>query len=250
MRRVCFTATGLVLMLGLALTVRADGDSARAIVDRAIKAHGGADKLKKLNAIQLKMSGTLDFMGGAKFTGEIFVQAPDRFKNVIETQINNMNLVITQVFDGKRFWINVLGKTEEVKDEQLIKELKENAYTENLANLVGLTDKGVELSPLGEVKVNGKDAVGIRASSKGHRDVNLYFDKTSGLLAKSECRSFSQFSKQEVNEAKVYSGYKEIAGIQQASRIVISHDDKRHLTVEIIALEIVDRHDASIFAKP
>ena len=42
-------------------------------------------------------------------------------------------------------------------------------------------DKGYELALIGEVKVEDKPAIGVRVSVKGQKDINLFFDKQSGV---------------------------------------------------------------------
>jgi hypothetical protein len=236
----------------LTLVVRADDDdkASRAVVDKAIKAHGGKKNLEKTKASHVKSTGTLDFMNGAKFTSEIFAQDPDKFKNILEVNVNNMNLAITQVFNGKNFWMKVMDQSIDFNDAKDLAELKENTYQERIASLIGLFDKGVTLAPLGEAKVNDEDTVGVRASSKGHRDTNLYFAKKSGLLLKSEARVFDLQSKQEVSQEKIYSDYKNDGGVMTPRKLTINQDGKRYITLEITSVEYPDRHDDSVFAKP
>jgi hypothetical protein len=248
MRKLAVLSVAGFLCLGLALNA-GQQDDVKALVKKAIKAHGGAKNLAKQKASHVKGSGTLDFMNNAKFTTDTFFQDPDKFKNVVEVEINNMNVSVIQVFNGKRFWINAMGKTIELKDKKDIAELKENLYVENLTNLIGLLDKGVTLSPLGEVKVNDKAAIGVRASSKGHRDVNLYFDKKTHMLVKSESRTVD-LAKQEVSQEKYYSDYKLENGIQQPRKLIIHQDGKRHITLDIISITFVERHEDSVFAEP
>jgi hypothetical protein len=249
MRKSAVLSVAGFLCLGLALNA-GQQDDVKALVKKAIKAHGGAKNLAKQKGLHVKASGTLDFMNNLKFTTETFFQDPDKFKNVVEVEINNMNISIIQVFNGKRFWINAMGKTTELKDKKDIAELKENLYVENLTNLIGLLDKGVTLSPLGEVKVNDKAAIGVRASSKGHREVNLYFDKKTHMLVKSESRPVDFQTKQEVSQEKYYSDYKLENGVQEPRKLIIHQDGKRHITLEIASVTFVERHEDSVFAEP
>src|SRR5437879_1803234 len=87
---------GLFLGLVAALSAQQQ-DARRALVAKAIKAHGGADKLNKAEASHVKMTGTLDTMGGIKFSSETFMQ-PGKFRLVIEVNINNMNIHVVQVY--------------------------------------------------------------------------------------------------------------------------------------------------------
>jgi hypothetical protein len=249
MRKLAVLSVAGFLCLSLALNA-GQQDDIKALVKKAIKAQGGAKNLAKQKGLHAKASGTLDFMNNLKITTETFYQDPDKFKNVVEVEINNMNVSVIQVFNGKKFWINAMGKTIELKDKKDIAELKETLYADNLTNLVGLMDKGVTLAPLGEVKVKDKAAIGIRASSKGHRDVNLYFDKKTHMLVKSEARTVDFQTKQEVSQEKYYSDYKEVGGVQQPGKLIIHQDGKRHITLDITSVTYVERHEDSVFAEP
>jgi translation elongation factor EF-1beta len=208
------------------------------------------DKATLIKASQSKLKGKLELMGGLMFTMEAWGQLPDKFKHVTDIEINNMNITVTQGFDGKKFWISVMGKTKEIDDEKLVKEIKENLYVEQVTNLTGLKDKKYELSALGEVKVNDKAAVGVRVSAKGRRDVNLYFDKENHRIVKSEFRSFDIMTQKETNVEKIYSNYKEVQGVQTPMRIVVQQDGQPFLDLEISEVRYLEKHDASIFAKP
>jgi hypothetical protein len=250
MRTLAVLSLGVFLGLGLALNVSAQEEAtAKAVIEKAIKAHGGAKNLAKQKAIIVKATGSLDSKN-LKITSESFFQDPDKFKNVVEVEVNNMNVTVTVVFNGKRFWINALGKTTELKDKKDIAELKESLYIERLTNLVGLKAKGISLSPLGDVRVKDKEAVGIRVSSKGHRDINLFFDKKTHMLVKSEARIVDLETKKEVNQEKFYSDYKEVGGIQQPRKIIIHQDGKPHITMDVTSITFVERHEDSVFAEP
>ena len=49
-------------------------------------------------------------------------------------------------------------------------------------------DKSVKYSIVGEIKIKDKAAIGVTVSKEGSKDVNLFFDKTTGLIAKIEMR--------------------------------------------------------------
>ena len=125
------------------------------------------------------------------------------------------------------------------------------AGTERVLEVPGLAGKGIELSPLGEVKVDDQECVGVRASSKGHRDLNLFFSKKTGLLLKTEARVYDLQTKQEVGQEKIYSDYKELLpGLKMSSKQVVNNDGKRYMELEMTEVTAVERHDDSMFKKP
>jgi hypothetical protein len=241
-------AAATMVLIG-ALAARAQQDECRAVIDKAIQAHGGV-KVTKLRLSHVKFKGTIAMMGGLDFTGETFVHLPNRFKNVLQLEIKNMNLTLTQVFDGKKFWMNIMDKTIELDDPKILREVKENLYVDSVAGLIGHDRKGVKLSPLGEVKINDEDAVGVRVSLEGHRDVNLFFDKKSSLLVKSESRAFDPMTQKETSQEKFYRKYKAQNGIQIPWHIDIHQDGKSYIDVQITDVAYPERFDDGTFAKP
>src|SRR5262245_35874106 len=122
MRKVALLSVRLCLWLGLALQSRAQDDEARGLIEKAIKAHGGAEKLSAVKAVQMKAKGKANVMNMEfPFTMEMSIQRPDKVKVAMDLDINNMNISFTQVYNGKKGWINILGKTQEM-DEKTLKE--------------------------------------------------------------------------------------------------------------------------------
>jgi hypothetical protein len=59
--------------------------------------------------------------------------------------------------------------------------MKEQKYAEDLDHCLFLSEKGFKLSAIDNIKIDDKPAVGVSVKSTGHREVNLFFDATSGL---------------------------------------------------------------------
>src|SRR5207253_1605637 len=97
-----------------------------------------------------------------------------------------------------------------------------------------LKDKSVELSPLGEVKVNDRPAVGVRIASKGHRDLNLYFDKETGLMAKIERQALDTQTMQMVTEERIIQEYQVVDGMKVAKKVLVNRDGKKFTEAEVL----------------
>jgi hypothetical protein len=179
------------------------------------------------------------------------VQPPDKFRMQIDAGANGMNFTFLLVFDGKQGWTKVNDQTSEM-DKDAVAEMKEQMYAGAVEALsVLLKDKDFELSPVGEVKVGSHETVGIRVSHKGHRDVNLFFDKKTGLLVKSERRVKDQMAGgQEVTEERLLDDYKEVAGVQHPTKVVVKRDGKDYSDNEVTDFQVVEKLDDSVFAKP
>src|SRR5262249_15146499 len=94
-----------IALLGLVGSVRAD-DEARKIVDKAIKAHGGADKLAKFKDKSILMKSKMKIFEPMELdaTMESSV-AGEKFRHVLQLNVMGMDISQTIVYDGKEMWI-------------------------------------------------------------------------------------------------------------------------------------------------
>jgi hypothetical protein len=243
-----FLAAGLVL--AAMAPARADDDTTvRTLVDKAVQAQGGHDKLAKLPAITAKLKGTFHGLGAAMtFTGELAAQGPDKSKLDIEVDAEGQKFRLVNVLHGDKAWVKFGDDTEELDKEDLA-EAREEAYGEWVATLVPLKDKAFRLAPLGEITLDKRPALGVTVSSTGHRDVNLYFDKETGLLVKTEAR-VKDDDGQEVTEETFLGEYKDVQGTRQATKFTIKRDGKLYLECEVTEYQLAEKLDDSVFAKP
>src|SRR5262249_31010971 len=130
------------------------------------------------------------------------------------------------------------------------KEAQEGANESWVATLVPLKDKSYTLSTLGETKVGDRPALGVRVSSKGRRDVNLYFDKDTNLLVKSEMRGKDDQAKMAMNQETFVSNYKDVGGVKEAMKFRMKRDGQPYLDAEIEDIRRQEKAEDSLFAKP
>jgi hypothetical protein len=250
MRQLLFATLAVGVLILRPFPARAQ-DEVRAIIAKAIKAHGGEEKLEKQKAGILKSKGTVHILGGIDFTEEASFQHPDKVKSVQRLEI--MGQKVTQMigFNGQKAWVNFNGMDIDQMIDKITQLMKDEIYVGEVSRLTPLKDKKFELSALGEAKVEGNPALGVRVSSKGHKDVNLYFDKKSGLLVKIEHRTVDAMSGQEVNEEKIITEYKDAAdGTKEAKKAVVYRDGNKYVDAEIVEIKYVENIDDSEFNKP
>src|SRR5437660_11621355 len=143
-----------------------------------------------------------------------------------------MKLSRGQIVNGEKCLVCMGGNMEEMNEEQ-VTEAKEGMYAGWVATLAPLKGKDFTLAPLGEEKVSGRAAVGIKVSSKGHKDINLYFDTETGMLAKTQTRVKDMMSGTEVDQETLPSDYKDVGGVKRAHKTVINRDGKKFVELEI-----------------
>jgi outer membrane lipoprotein-sorting protein len=243
-------AVCVVALLAAVSSIRADDDAAklRAVIDKAIKAHGGADNLKKFPASVIKSKGTYYGMGeGIEYTQEISIQHPGQMR--VEVDANNFKFV--QVFDKNKGWRKIGDGDAEKMSKEEVAEAQEQMYAGGLTHLVVLQDKSYKLAPLGEIKVGDRAAIGVRVEHEGHRPVSMYFDKDKGLLLKVETNGKdTQNDNKEFTAEELFSEYKKVDGLMVAHKVTINRDGKKYLEYEITEYKPSEKLDDSVFAKP
>ena len=253
MRILTCSAAVLLALATLAPPARAD-DDVKKVIDKAVKAHGGLDALKKNKdkAVVLKgkmhiESVNIDATTEVSFTGG----ANKKFRQDLEFTFMGQNIKQAVGYDGKTGWIALNGKVMKTFDsKEEVEALQETLYSEEVAELVMVGDKSLELSIIGEDKVGDTPVIGIRVVKKGHKDVSLFFDKESGLLKKVVNRGLDLQTGTEVEQERFFSDYKEVDGEKRAMKIVMNQDGKKFVELEITEVKYADKLDDDLFVKP
>jgi hypothetical protein len=223
-----------------------------AIVDKAVKAMGGADKLVKHKGVGCQFKGKVDADGmevELKLTGSI--QGTDRWKLDVEISIGGQAQTGTLVLNGDKAWgkEGVTGKVDAIQDEAR-EFLRADFYALGLAlNPSLLLARDFQLSPLGEAKVDDRSAVGVRISRKDRPDVSLYFDKEKGMPVKCELQ-VKEADKQEKTHEFRFSGSKEAGGIKYFGKLVMKRDGKTTIEGDVTDHKPVEGFEESTFDKP
>jgi len=227
-----------------------DAADARALVEKAVKAHGGQDKLEKFTAHTVKFKGTFHGMGQEiPITGEVTTQGADRLRMDLDIEAGGMKFKFVNVVAGDKGWTRMGDETKELDKDQLA-EAKEQAYAGWVGTLAPLKDKAFTLSTIGETTIEKRAALGVKVARKGHRDVDLYFDKETGLLAKTETRVKDDGSGQEVTEESFPGEYKDVQGTKQAAKFTVKREGKLFVVGEATEQTLAEKLDDSVFAKP
>jgi hypothetical protein len=176
------------LFLAFADLSRGD-DQPRDILARAVKAHGETPEFaQQCRAFRQKIKGTLIVPGEVPFTAESFNHSDGAYKFIMKLSLDQTPFTATLVFDGARGWMQTQGPTREM-DEAELRDMKQRARLSHVYSPVDLLrEKDVSLSALGESQLNGWVVLGVQVKAKGTPDVNLYFEKGTGLLRKVQYR--------------------------------------------------------------
>jgi hypothetical protein len=251
MSRLLASTLSLAVLAGFAPVMKAADDDPKEIVAKAIKAHGGEEFLTKNKAAQLKSKGKINIPGAGEFdfTQETAFMLPDKFRDSIEFTVMNMKINVVTVVNGEKVSLELNGKEIDGADK-VKKAIQDTGHVMDVGRLVTLKDKAYELSLIGEDKVEGKKVIGVRVTKKGQKDVSVFFDKETGLIAKLEYRGAEPGTDNEVNEERIVKEYeKNKDGIPLAKKVLIKHDGKTFLEAEVLEIKYFEKLDDSEFKK-
>src|SRR5262245_36838718 len=97
-------------------------DETRALVENAIKAHGGEAAVAKLRTMRIRVEGKMDLARGesaTKFTIEDVWQMPDKYRTQGEYTSSGMKATQTEVLDGDKGWAEVNGNVLDIAKDAL-----------------------------------------------------------------------------------------------------------------------------------
>jgi hypothetical protein len=251
MRRAVWLAVAACVSLAPA---RADDAAdARAVVDRAVQAMGGKDKLARCQAVTWKGKGSVQIDAvTVTFTDELSARGLGLFRWQVAAEANGRAIGLVIVFNGDKGWLrpdNAAAATEFPRP--YVPLFRADLRAIRLAqHLLPLRDKAYRLSHLGELKVGDRPAVGVKVSHKDWPDVDLHFDKETGLPVRAELRLKDGPDGPEVVHSLTFDGYKETDGVKHFTKVTLRRDDKLTLEVEAAEVSFPDALDDNTFEKP
>jgi hypothetical protein len=250
MRLVHVSIAALVgLLLARAEAVRAQ-ETPQTVIQRAIKARGGEERLLKARADRVRMRG-LAFLGDKEvpFTIETTVQLPGQMKTVQQLSSQQRTVIIVQGLNGDHAWSTLDGKPEKVEPATL-HEMREVLNLNRAARLTPLLADGtVQLELLSEAKVNDRPAHVVKVVTRGRRDIRLFFDKETGFLVKTEHQLDDGSGKEMVDE-RIYGDFRDVGGMIRPIKVVGYRKGAKVMEAELIDVKYFDRVDEAEFAKP
>jgi hypothetical protein len=240
------TVTAVFLIMS-ALTGADDTKECKAIVEKAIAAAGGEEKLAQLQAATWRTrSSSILKTATATLAGQL----PDKFRAESEAEIDGKAVRQVRIVNGDRGWIQINGKTERMSPE-MVAASKITFYHKSLAwALLPLREPGLQFTPLGAAVVNGRQAVGIRVVQSGRPAVKMYFDRVTGLPVKTETILRDPKTGKDVTTELTYSDHRNFSGLNLPGRTTTWKDGQYFGHLEVLDFHPEKKLDDKLFQAP
>jgi hypothetical protein len=240
-----FGVLSCVLLLAAGAVRGDEPTDAMALIEDAIKAHGGEPALKRCATLSRTAKGMLR-PGDLKqpFTEEAVMQLPARYRSRLTLE---KGVEVLLVVNDKHAWKSTGGTVFELGEDGL-REAKAAAAALWMATLVPLKSAGVVLKPLPEAMLDGRPVLGVQASLKDVFDGKLWFDAETKLLVKLERRGWD--AGQDVLRETIFSDHKDFAGVRLPAKILERQDGKPFRELTVTAYKPLESVDPRQFARP
>ena len=228
----------------------ADPTDTNAILNKAIKALGGEEKLSKVKAASWKTKGIITFGGNDnEITTESTVQGLDHFRREFEGDFGGNKIKGVTVLAGNKGWRKFGDNQSEMDKDALANEIRTVYLTVIPMTILPLKGKEFKVAAIAEENVEGKPAVGIKVTAPDGKDFRLYFDKESGLPVRMVARVVG-FMGEEFTQETTFTDYKEMAGIKKATKILSKRDGEKFQEHQTIEFKVLNKVDPKVFTEP
>jgi hypothetical protein len=227
---------------------RAAEPDPKTLVEQAIKAHGGEAELKKVQISTSQFKGKIQSPAGElDVSGEVASDKDVRQRVALQLEVGGMKVEVLSVLTNDSGWVKVNDVVIDL-DADKVAEAREQSHGHWVATLVPLRGPEYKLAGRGEVKVLDKPAYGVIASRDGRRDVQLFFDKETHLLVKTEQRVKDEAGK-ELTEESYFSNFEE-KNARQPMKVSVRRDDMPYMDAEVTSFQTKEKLEDSLFQTP
>jgi hypothetical protein len=219
------------------------------ILDRAIKAIGGEDKLSKAEGATWKAKAKISIEGNENemsLAGTL--RGIDHYRSEFEGDFGGNSFKGISVIKGEKGWRKFGEMVMEIEGDALRNEKRIVYLAATHMMLVPLKGKGFKLESAAALDVNGKPAAGLKVTGPDGKESTLYFDKDSGLPVRQVARVVG-WQGEEYTQESTFSEFKDFGGIKIPSKLAIKRDGNDFIQEEITDFKLLDKVPAETFAE-
>jgi hypothetical protein len=237
----------LLLALAFALPAAA-ADDPKAVIEKAVKAHGGAAALDKYAGQKADVKGTI-IAGGMEIelAGSFLRVYPDKERLTANLNVGGMELPLVQIANGPAVILTVGGNPQSPEGDRKADALF-GTYSVLLAGRLTPLLKGgpFTLKPGPEAAVGGRPAVGVVVEHTTYKPITLHFDTESGRLVRLT-RPGKDMDGQDVERETVFADHKEVGGVLLPHTVTTSAGGKKVSVFTVQKYELLETVDESQF---
>jgi hypothetical protein len=227
-------------------------EKAQAVVQKAVAAHGGEERLGRLHRARVayRMQGSFDAMPmltNVDINVTETYELPARMRKELRGHAGGREVDLGWVLGSKQSWYQEKGN--ELRTlapvETAEREFRPFMMLDDLRRA-----RDLKWSIVDDSSKARPGTVAVRCTGPGREARIYYFDEKTGLLAGSKDRQFVRgLDREALKEARL-SGYKEESGLMLYRRIISYQDGKQTSVISIDEIQLLDKIDDNAFLPP
>jgi hypothetical protein len=221
-----------------------DGAQAKALLERAIEAKGGLQKLRAIKGITAKTTTTMAGPEGrVQAEATTYLEYPNRVR--VETKLPD--LLSIQVYDGEHAWVRDPQGLHDVP-ERFVRDLQSSLRRDTIALLLAAVDGSVSVRALQEIRSDtGIVQQGLELTGPGLEPVVLYINPSTGLIAK---QTYVAGGPGQPIIEESFSDYRVVDGVQVAHTAAVRRAGQLMLERRVNVISINPPLDPALFTRP
>jgi zinc protease len=214
---------------------------ASVLVDRAVRAKGGIDKLRSIKTVKAAATTTmLDQTAPLEIETTSYVQYPSAFR--VDGRLPAGPLV--QVFNAGEYWVQDPNGTR-IAEEEVADRIRGNVQRDIIGLLLALVDGKMKATRLEDLVEDGRSLPVLAVRGAGRQSVALVLDPATWLIL---AQHYVIPPGEPVEER--FSDYRNVDGLQIAFTAVVSVSKQRVLNRRVRSFEYNIPLDPTLFTKP
>jgi zinc protease len=222
-----------------------EGEKAKALLDRAVAAKGGLDKLRAIKRITARTRTSMIAPDGRTQEAEstTYLEYPNHVR--VETKLPEASTL--QVYDGERAWVRDPRGVQEVPP-RYIRDLQTSLKRDTISVLLAAAQGTVRARALPDVKdESGKVQHALELSSNDLEPMVLYIDPETGLISK---QTYIVGGPGQPLIEEMFADYRPVDGVQIAYAANVRVAGKPTLERHVSEITINPRPDPALFKRP
>jgi zinc protease len=222
-----------------------EGEKAKALLDRAVAAKGGLDKLRAIKRITAKTRTSMVAPDGRTQEAEstTYLEYPNHVR--VETKLPEA--LTLQVYDGERAWVRDPRGVQEVPP-RYIRELETSLKRDTISVLLAAEQGSVRARALPDVKDEaGKVQHALELSSTDLEPMVLYIDPETGLISK---QTYIVGGPGQPLIEEMFADYRAVDGVQIAYAANVRVAGKPTLERHVSQITLNPPSDPALFKRP
>lgn len=249
MRRSLLLCLLVPLCMGQPRACADEAADARALVEKAVQAHGGASALAKMQKMTRTSTGKVFLFGlELPFQDELTIDFPSKWRLKLVGGAAGPQGQTSIILNGNDAWqMSAMGVVQLPKER--VAEMQDETRVLSLATVAPLLqNKDLQLGLAKSINVDNRPANGIRVNQAGKAEIQLYFDAQTNLLVKIARKA--QEGGLVVDKEYVYAGHQPEQGVMVPTKYSEWTSGRKIVDVSSINYKFSDRLDDKLFEKP